>query len=198
MPGQREARERRLLDRLDLAPQARDGRAPDAPQHLDVAPFAARPARPQRAADERALALERNELALGDRRLEAVALGQEARRKRPAPACEARHQRPQRVRHGLEEGGGHAAGRHRAERVAVAAGVLGGDQALLAADPQAQSAAIGQERLRGIRGVTRQPRAELGVGEVADPAQQVVQGVGAAAALAAELLLHLLDGVGVQ
>ena len=79
VPGQREARERRLLDRLDLAPQARDRGAPDAPQHLDVAPLAAAAARPQRAAHERALALERDELALGDRRLEAVALGQRVR-----------------------------------------------------------------------------------------------------------------------
>ena len=39
---------------------------------------------------------------------------------------------------------------------------------------------------------------QLALGEVADAAQQVVQRVGAAAALAPELLLDLLEGVGVE
>ena len=57
--AEREARQRGLLDGLDLASQAGDRGAADAAQHLDVAPFAAAAARAQRAVDERALALER-------------------------------------------------------------------------------------------------------------------------------------------
>ena len=136
---------------------------------------------------------------LGDRRLEAVALGERRRRERPAPAREAGDQRAQRVRHGLEEGRGHATGRHRAERVAVAAGVLGRDQAILAADPQAQRAPLASSsprRPQRRRPASRSPSSASR--EVADPAQQVVQGVRPAAALAAELQLDLLDGVGVE
>ena len=139
-----------------------------------------------------------DQLALGDGRLEVVALGERLRRERPAPAREARDQRAQRVGHGLEEGRGHAAGRHGAERVAVAAGVLGGDQPVLAADAHAQRAAVGQQLRAASPRVAGQPRRELGLGEVADPPQQVVQRVGAAAALAAELVLDLLERVGVE
>ena len=73
MPAQREARQRRLLDRLDLAAQARDRGAADAAQHLGVAPLAPAAAGAQRAAHELARALERRQLDLGDAPAEAVA-----------------------------------------------------------------------------------------------------------------------------
>ena len=70
---EREARQRGLLDGLDLAPQPGDGRAADAAQHLDVAPLAAAAAGTQRAAHELPARSSADELALGDGRLEVVA-----------------------------------------------------------------------------------------------------------------------------
>ena len=62
------------------------------------------------------------------------------------------------LRAALEEDVGQPARRHRAERVAVAARVLGGDQPLLARDPDPDGAPLGDERLRERRVVARPAR----------------------------------------
>ena len=79
----------------------------------------------------------------------------------------------------LEEGGRQAAGRHRAERVAVEAGVLGGDPALLAADPHAHGAALALELAEHAPRRDRLEAARLRLvdGQVADRAQHVVEAV---------------------
>ena len=64
VPARQEAAERRLLDRLDLAPQRGERRAAQPPQHVGVAPLALGAARAQLAADELLLALELAQLRL--------------------------------------------------------------------------------------------------------------------------------------
>ena len=61
LPGRREARQRRGVDRLDLAAQHGERGAAQAAQHVGVAPLALRAQRPQLAAHELAAALERGE-----------------------------------------------------------------------------------------------------------------------------------------
>ena len=69
---------------------------------------------------------------------------------------------------------------------------------MLAADAHAQRAAVGQQPRTGARRLAGQPLRNFALAQVADAAQQVVEGVGACATLAAELVLDLLEGVAVE
>ncbi len=153
VPRRQEARERLLLDRLDLAAQRRERRAPQAAQHVGVAPLALGAARAKLAAHEQLVALE-----LGEHRRRRR--GRSARSPRavvngPRPLREAQDELAQRLRPALEEHVGQARRRHHAERVAVAAGVLGGDQALLARDPHERPRAARRAAARRAPGRTR-------------------------------------------
>ena len=77
-----------------------------------------------------------------------------------------------------------------AERVAVAAGVLGRDQPLLAGDPRRQRAALGEQD-RGLRLVV------LAGAQVAAAAEDVVQLVGIAR-IAGQLPLDLGERIGID
>ena len=201
LPGREEAGERALVGRLDLLAQGGERRAAQAPQHLGVAPLALGAARPQLAAHQLAGALE---LAQRGGGVDAVALAQLGRRERAVRLGVAAHQPRERVGDVRQERLGQAAGRHRAERVAVEPGVLGGDPALLAADAQADRAALalelGEHRVRV--NAREHARAHLVGGQVAEPAQHVVQrvaGLGLRALGAVlEVGLDLLERVGVD
>ena len=85
----------------------------------------------------------------------------------------------QRLLDRLDEGLRQAPGRHRTERVAVQARVLGGDEALLAADPHGHSAAL---RLEPVEDPLRRhapvaARLHLVEREVTERAQDVVGAV---------------------
>ena len=105
---------------------------------------------------------------------------------------------------GLEEGLRQAGRRRHPERVAVEAGVLGGDVALLAGDPDQGDAALGDQLLqhRGGRVALGDPLGALLGGEVAEVAEQLLQrvAVAGAARLGAvlELRLDLLQRLGVD
>ncbi len=139
VPGGEEARERRLLGRLHLLAQRRQRRSPQPAQHLRVAPLALGAAGAQLAAHEQLFRLECAQDVLdvppeAGRRLR--------RRERPSPPRPPVDELAQR-RLGigrLEERVGQARRRHDAERVAIAPGVLGGDQPLLAGDVDANGA----------------------------------------------------------
>ena len=97
----------------------------------------------------------------------------------PVAARVAGDERAQGVGHRLEERVGHAARRHRAQRVAVAAGVLGGDQAALAREVDPDGAPLAHQ---GLGDLGRAPRLGKAGGDlvgrqVADAAQQVVEAV---------------------
>ena len=111
-------------------------------------------------------------------------------RERAATLRVAEHELAERVRAALEERLGQAAGRHHAERVAVAAGILGGDQPLLAGDPGSERAPLGEQD-RGLALVV------LAGAQVAAAAEDVVQLVGVAR-VAAKLPLDLGERVGVD
>ena len=181
LPVGQEAAEGPRVGRLDLAAQRRQARAPQPPHHLGVAPLAARAAGPQLAAHQGALALEGGERRLERPGRERVARGRLGDVEGAARPRVARQQPGERSGHVLQEGVGQPGGRHHAEAVAVAPGVLGRDHALLAADPHHAGAALGDERLDQGRGPGRlhQPALDLGDGQVADAPQQVVQPVGA-------------------
>ena len=77
----------------------------------------------------------------------------------------------------LEEGLRQPAGRRHPERVAVEAGVLGRDPALLAGDPDLDRATLGVELLehRRSRVVLGDALLGLGDGQVAEPAQDQLE-----------------------
>ena len=96
-------------------------------------------------------------------------------RRRASGASEAREG----VARPVGERGGDAARRHRRRRVAEAAGVLDGDQPLLAGDAHMQRPALGDEPLGRTPRRRRDRRARRA--QVAGPAQQVVDAVRAVA-----------------
>ena len=95
----------------------------------------------------------------------------------------------------LEERGRQPSRRYRAEGIAVQAGVLGGDPALLAADPHPHRAPALLELAEDAAGRHGIEAARLGVvlGQIADRSQHVVEavGVGGARALARPLQVGL-------
>src|SRR5204863_6149935 len=104
-------------------------------------------------------------------RVERVAGGRLPGRERTARAGEADEQRRQRRLHRLEELLREPTGRHHTEGVAVPAGILGGDQPLLAGEADAQRSALREERRRVSLLV-------LAVPQVAAAAEEIVQLVG--------------------
>ena len=190
MPARQKAAECHLLGGLDLLAERCERGATEASQHVGVAPLPFRPARPQLAADEPLLALERLQLGLDAVGSEPEALRRLARRERPAAAGEAREQGPQRVVAGLEEDVGQAARRHGAHRVAVAARILGGSERLVPADADPDRTPLAQQAL-GEAGVV------LALEPVAAQEQHVVETV-RIARRAMQLRLDLLDRPGVE
>ncbi|WRL67290.1 hypothetical protein U6N30_20910 [Blastococcus brunescens] len=86
-------------------------------------------------------------------------------------AGEAADEVAERIGHGLGEHLGDADRQCGAQGIAQPSGVLDGDVALLAGDPDLQGAAGGDELVQPLRGHTA--RGRLRCGEVTDPAQQV-------------------------
>ena len=171
LPGGKEPGQRLAARRLDLPAQAGERSAPQPPEHVGVAPLALGAAGPKLAAHEPVLGLEPRESFLGVRPEPRHRLGG---RERPAAAGKADEQEPERVLPALEERVGQPRRRHRTEGVAVAPGVLGGDQAVLAGHAHGDRAPLGQERLG--------ERLVVGAGQqVAAAEQEVVQLVGRAA-----------------
>ena len=147
MPARQEAAERGLLDRLDLAAERGQRRAPQPAQHLGIAPLALGPTGAQLAADQLVAALEIAQAWLD---VAAKALACLGGRERPARAREAAQQGLERRVVNLQEDLGQAARRHRADRVAVASRVLGCDQAPFACDPHHHRSPLDEQRLRQI------------------------------------------------
>ena len=153
VPRGEEAAEGGLLGGLHLAAQRGERRTPQPAQDVRVAPLALGAAGPQLAADELLLALELDELRLDVPPEQLVRL---ARRERPAPARETRHEAEQRLVARLEEDLGQPSRRHHAERVAVAARVLGSrDQPLARRRAGSGTPAARARASRRSRGRTR-------------------------------------------
>ena len=203
LPGRQEAPERRRVHRLDLASQHRERAAPDAAQHVRIAPLVARPARPEAAADDLVVGLERSQ-----RLLDAVDRGAEPRRdlrreERAVRSREPSYETLERTVGLAGERGGEPEGERDAERVAEPGGVLHGGDPLLPRDPDADRASVGEQGVRQGLGVPDlDAGSDLVVGQVAERPQQVVQVVGgsgaAAVAQTLELELHLVEGARVE
>ena len=139
VPARQEPAQRRLLGRLDLLPQSRERRPPQPPEHVGIAPLALGPARSQLAANEQLLPFELAEHRLDVDAEPPVRLGG---RERAAGTGETGDERAQGLVAALEEDLGQPRRRHRAEPVAVAACVLGGDEAFLSGHSDADRAPL--------------------------------------------------------
>ena len=187
MPRGQEAPERLLVDRFHLAAQGCERRAPQPSQHVGVAPFALDAARPQLAANQLLGLLEL------DQHIPDVtpeALVRLSGRERAVTLRVAQHELAQRLGAALEEHVGETGRRHHPERVAIAAGVLGGDQPLLTCDAHDEGAPLLEQRCGECDVV-------LLCAEVTSEAQLVVQLVGGPR-LAPQLPLDLVDRVAVE
>jgi hypothetical protein len=182
MPCRKEATERSGLGRLDLFPEGSETGAPQAPQDVRIRPLALGPTRPKLPAHEAEL----GELGVDRLRLEAEALCHLRRREGSAPTGKAPENPSERVLPTLEIDVRKARGRHRSEGVAVPARVLGGNEAMITGHADANGSALLLER-------GRQLGVDLLHAKVTAAQQQIVQLVGAQW-LAAQLILHLLEG----
>ena len=144
-----------------------------------------------RHAQHRVVALELRELVEDALQRHAPAVGDGVGRERPVGAGVAAHEAVQRTWHGLDEHVGQPGRRHGAGRVAVAARVLGGDQALLPGDAHADGTARADELRRRLR-------VDLLRRQVAEPPQQVGQCLGAVAVRPADRLDDLCLGLRVE
>ena len=191
LPARQEAGQLGRVGRLDLFAQPRQAGAADAAQDFGVAPLALGAAGQQLAADHRPFALQ---LAQRRQRVDAVALGQPRGREGAVGAGVAADQGAHRVGVLLEEGLRQPGRRRHPERVAVEAGVLAGDVALLAGDADPGDAPLGDQFLqhRGGRVALRHPLVALLGGQVAEVAQQLLQGVAVAGAARLGAVLQLL------
>ena len=187
VPTRQKAAEGGLLRRLDFLPQRRQRGPPQPSKHVWIAPLALGPAWPQLAADEQLLALELVQDGLD---VDPEALFRLGCRERPAPLGVAQDQPAQRLLASFEVDIRQTRRRHDPERIAIAARILGGDQALLPGDSHSQRSPLGLEHCR-LRLV------ELTDAEIAAEAEQVVQLVGVAR-VAAKLGLDLFDSVGIE
>ncbi len=156
LPARQEAGELTGVGRLDLAAQAGEAGAPHPAQHFGVTPLALGAAGQQLAANQGAFALK---LAQRRGRIDPVASGEAGGREGTVGAGVATYQGAHRVGVLGKKGSGRPGGRRHPERVAVKTGVLGGDVALLAADPNQRSAALGDQLLqhRGCRVALARP-----------------------------------------
>ena len=145
VPTRDEPSERLLLDGLDLPAQRGERGAPQPAQHIGIAPLALASARPQLAANEQLVALERSEQ-VADVAPEAR-VGVRGRERTSSPRI-AQHELTERLGPALEERIRESGRRHRAQRVAVAARVLDRDQPLIAHDPDAHGAPLRLEDSR--------------------------------------------------
>ena len=177
LPGGKEAPEGLGLDGLHLLAQGRERALAELAQHLGVAPLALGAFGPELAAQQRAGLGPAGQQVVDQLHGQPETLGGLDAGERRVRAGPAGQERTERVVDGLEEDVGQPGGKADAQRVAVAAGVLGGDEALLAGDAHDDGPALGDE---GVGEVVRRARGQLLTRQVAEAAQQVVGGVGVA------------------
>ena len=176
LPAGQEAGERALVGGLDLLAQDGERGAPQAPEHLGVAPLAFAAPGAELATHKLAGALE---LAQHRAHVDAVAGVQLTAGERPVGGGVAPRDPAERVGNVLEEGGWETPGRDDSEAIAIEPGVGGGDEALLAADPHPHRAALADELLEhrvGLEAIEN-PGLRLSQGEVTERAEDVVERV---------------------
>ena len=176
LPRGQEARQGALVGGLDLAAQDRQRGPSQAPQHLGVAPLALGAAGSQLTADELAGTLELAQHRAGIHPVAVTQLGRGERAMCPGVTAD---QLRQRVGDLDQERVRQPPGRHRRQGVPVQARVLGRHPALLPGQPEADRAPLalelGQNRLS--RDPLHHALGRLGGGQVAHPAQHLMQGV---------------------
>ena len=169
------------IDRLDLAPQARQRSTPEQPQDVGVAPLAFRAARPELAAEQRAGGEQPLQRVLDDADRQTPApcrVGRQERAVRTGPAGE---QPVERAADRREERLGHPDRGGDADAIPIAGDILDGDPALLAGDPGPDRAPPGGQLVEprtGDIGPALDPGRQLVGAQVAEAAKEVVDPVG--------------------
>ena len=180
LPVGQEARERRRVHRLDLAPEPGQRPAAEQPQDLRIAPFAFGAARPELAAQDRAGGEQPLERIGDDAGRQPPAVRRIGRQERAVGPGVPRQQPVERAGRRPEERRRNADRRRDPDPVAVARHVLDGDPAVVARDPGPDGPAGGRELVEprsGGRRATLGPCRDLGRRQVAQPAEQIVDAV---------------------
>ena len=197
MPRRQEPGQRLGLDRLDLAPQRGQRAPPQLAQHVALAPLPAHALGAELAAHDAAVGLQRHQHADDATLGHAEAVGDLALDERAVGAGVAPDEILQRPRHRLGERLRQPQRQRAPERVAVARRVVGGGPADLAGHDDLDGPLLGQQlgQPRLVAGLLA-AQVELGRRQVADPAQDVVQLVGAAGPAAVGQALQVELDVG--
>jgi hypothetical protein len=166
------------VDGLDLLPQPRERALPHRAQHAGLAPLLVRAARAERALDDTPRRGEALQRAVDGRAAQPEPLRALVGRERQVRARIAEDEIAERIAHRLQQRLGESRRQRGAERVAVARRVLDGAEARRAEDRQAHDPPRALER-RQRRGHVAQvaARDDLVRGQVAQPQQQIVEGV---------------------
>ena len=176
LPGGQEAGQRGRLHRLHLAAQPRQRAAAQEPQDVRVAPLTLGATGPELAAQERPGLHEPRQRLLDDAEREPPATRRLGGQEGPVGPCPAGQEPAKCVARLAEERGRRPRRRLGAGGVAVAGGVLDGDPARLAGDPQHHGPTGGGQGLEPLprgRRPAPGPRGDLVGGEIAEPAQEV-------------------------
>jgi hypothetical protein len=176
LPAGQEPGQLSLVRRLHLLAQPCQARPAQPAQDVRLAPLARGPTWEELAPDESAGALQ---LAKSGGRVDAIALGELPGRERDVGGRVAPDERDQRVVDGLEEALGQSGRRRHPECVAVEAGVLRGDVALLAGDPDQSRAALLDQLLEHRLGriALFDPLTAFVERQVAEPAEDLLEAV---------------------
>src|SRR5215203_3063032 len=189
LPARQEAGQLALVGRLDLVAQAGEAGAAQPPQDVGLAPLARATSGQQLAAHDIARALE---LLQRRARVDAVAVGELAGGEGHVRGGVAPGQSDERVLDRLQEALRQTGRRRNTERIAIEPGVLGGDVALLARDPDDRGAALLDQLLEHrLGGVTLlRPCFALLLCQVAEAAEDLLEAV---AVLGAARFGHVLE-----
>ena len=193
LPARDQPGEHGLLDWLNLLPKPCERFPANSPQHLRIAPLAMHAARAKTALDDAPQAHQalQRRVHAGQRQTEAGSTF--LRREWAVGAGIAAQQVERRLRRRSQERGGKPGRKRHAERIAVARGVLHGDQPSLAGHCNLQHALrvyqLCGQRLRVLRG---NPAAQRFARQVAEAEEQVVHGIQVARLVALGERLQLL------
>ena len=169
LPMREEARERMLLDRLDLPAQFSQGFAANLAQDFSIAPLAMEATGTESALEHAAFVCEHAKRIFNVCGVERKAVSHLTLRKWAMGAGEAAHEFKDRLRDRLHESCGQPGRKRNAERVAIARRIFGGDEAAFAGNAQFQKAAsanqpvymlqkLGEARRRASSSRERSPR----------------------------------------
>ena len=178
MPGADEPDVCLRLNRLDFLSQLRQRTAADRAQHVTVTPLSLRATGTKLSFNEAPALDKTTQCHRHDRNAKPVAARHVVRSERPVRSRVTKDEIARRVRDRLEVAIGKAGGKRCAKSIAIAAGILDGDESLLARDAHDDDAARLQQLARGCLGIDERALRDLLDRQIAEAQQQIVKGIG--------------------